>query len=41
VTDVAALCGYTDHSAFTRQFKAIVGVTPLEYRMLLHGATKS
>ena len=38
VTDVAALCGYTDHSAFTRQFKATVGVTPSEYRMLLHGA---
>ena len=39
VTDVAALCGYTDHSAFTRQFKATVGVTPTEYRMLLHGTT--
>lgn len=37
VTDVAALCGYTDHSAFTRQFKATVGVTPSEYRALLHG----
>ncbi|NRO95948.1 helix-turn-helix domain-containing protein [Paraburkholderia sp. NMBU_R16] len=35
VTDVAALCGYTDHSAFTRQFKATVGVTPSEYRTLL------
>jgi AraC-like DNA-binding protein len=35
VTDVAALCGYTDHSAFTRQFKATVGVTPTEYRTLL------
>jgi AraC-like DNA-binding protein len=41
VTDVAALCGYTDHSAFTRQFKATVGVTPSEYRMLLHGASRS
>jgi AraC-like DNA-binding protein len=37
VTDVAALCGYTDHSAFTRQFKATVGVTPTEYRLLLLG----
>ncbi len=37
VTDVAALCGYTDHSAFTRQFKATVGVTPSEYRALLQG----
>jgi AraC-like DNA-binding protein/PAS domain-containing protein len=35
VTDVAALCGYTDHSAFTRQFKATVGLTPTEYRALL------
>lgn len=35
VTDVAALCGYTDHSAFTRQFKATVGITPSEYRTLL------
>ena len=41
VTDVAALCGYTDHSAFTRQFKATVGVTPTEYRMLLHGTSRS
>lgn len=41
VTDVAALCGYTDHSAFTRQFKATVGVTPTEYRMLLHGTSNS
>ncbi|MGS1001116.1 helix-turn-helix domain-containing protein [Burkholderia glumae] len=35
VTDVAARCGYTDHSAFSRQFKATVGVTPTEYRMML------
>nr|WP_241016245.1 AraC family transcriptional regulator [Paraburkholderia sp. Ac-20336] len=40
VTDVAARCGYTDHSAFTRQFKATVGVTPTEYRMLLHGTLR-
>ncbi len=41
VTDVAARCGYTDHSAFTRQFKATVGVTPTEYRMLLHGTLRN
>jgi len=41
VTDVAALCGYTDHSAFTRQFKATVGVTPTEYRMLLHSTSRN
>ncbi|SAK51314.1 AraC family transcriptional regulator [Caballeronia catudaia] len=39
VTDVAALCGYTDHSAFTRQFKATVGITPSEYRALLQAGT--
>lgn len=39
VTDVAAaLCGYMDHSAYTRQFKATVGITPSEYRALLQSA---
>lgn len=32
VTDIAVQCGYTDHSAFTRQFKTAFGVTPTEYR---------
>ncbi|SAK53369.1 AraC family transcriptional regulator [Caballeronia pedi] len=41
VTDVAALCGYTDHSAFTRQFKATVGLTPSEYRALLQAGTSN
>ena len=27
--------GYQDHSAFTRMFKATVGVTPSEYREVL------
>jgi len=35
ITDIAARCGYNDHSAFTRQFKATVGVTPSQYRALL------
>jgi AraC-like DNA-binding protein len=35
VTDVAAACGYHDHSAFTRQFKATIGVTPTKYRAVL------
>jgi AraC-like DNA-binding protein len=35
ITDIATLCGYNDHSAFTRQFKATVGMTPSQYRMLL------
>ncbi len=36
ITDIAAQCGYHDHSAFTRQFKATVGLTPSQYRGLLH-----
>lgn len=35
VADIAQACGYADHSAFTRQFRATVGVTPSEYRLLL------
>lgn len=35
ITDIATQCGYTDHSAFTRQFKATVGMTPSQYRALL------
>jgi AraC-like DNA-binding protein len=35
VSDIAQACGYADHSAFTRQFRATVGVTPSEYRLLL------
>lgn len=32
ITEVALQCGYTDHSAFTRQFKASTGFTPREFR---------
>ena len=32
ITDVALQCGYTDHSAFTRQFKMLTGFTPRQYR---------
>jgi AraC-like DNA-binding protein len=32
IADVAYACGYCDHSAFTRQFKATVGVAPADYR---------
>lgn len=32
ITEVALQCGYTDHSAFTRQFKALTGFTPRLYR---------
>jgi transcriptional regulator GlxA family with amidase domain len=32
VADIAYACGYCDHSAFTRQFKATVGVAPAIFR---------
>uniref|UniRef100_UPI003752B276 helix-turn-helix domain-containing protein n=1 Tax=Undibacterium sp. TaxID=1914977 RepID=UPI003752B276 len=35
ITDIAASCGYQDHSAFSRMFKATVGMTPTEYREVL------
>jgi AraC-like DNA-binding protein len=35
ITDIAATCGYQDHSAFSRMFKATVGMTPTEYREVL------
>ncbi|MFO0451745.1 MAG: helix-turn-helix domain-containing protein [Pseudomonadota bacterium] len=31
VARVAQECGFADHSAFTRRFRALVGRTPLEY----------
>ncbi|MDF3838273.1 AraC family transcriptional regulator [Cupriavidus basilensis] len=32
ITDIALECGYTDHSAFSRQFKALTGLTPRQFR---------
>ena len=32
ITEVSGACGYTDHSAFTRQFKAATHITPAQYR---------
>lgn len=37
VAEIAQACGYGDHSAFTRQFKATTGVTPTQYRQLPAG----
>jgi AraC-like DNA-binding protein len=34
VAHVAADCGFTDHSAFTRAFRRHVGLAPSEYRQL-------
>ncbi|AVJ17167.1 helix-turn-helix domain-containing protein [Serratia rhizosphaerae] len=36
ITDIALQCGYTDHSAFSRQFKAMTGSTPRDFRTSLH-----
>lgn len=32
ITDIATECGYADHSAFSRQFKAATLCTPQQYR---------
>ena len=32
ITEIALQCGYTDHSAFSRQFKALTGLSPTAYR---------
>jgi AraC-like DNA-binding protein len=37
VAAVAHACGYADQSAFCRQFRATVGLTPTQYRRLLRG----
>ena len=35
IAEVAHACGYTDHSAFCRQFKSAAEMTPTEYRETL------
>ena len=32
IAEIAYACGYTDHSAFSRQFKAHTGMSPIQYR---------
>ena len=34
IAAIGQLCGFTDQSAFSRQFKASVGLTPRDYRRL-------
>ena len=33
VADIALTCGFYDHSAFTRTFRAMTGVTPTRFRL--------
>lgn len=37
VAKIAHACGYSDQSAFTRQFKAAVGMTPSRFRAVARG----
>ncbi|MFT3915874.1 MAG: AraC family transcriptional regulator [Anaeromyxobacteraceae bacterium] len=37
VAEIALACGYGDQSAFTRQFKAVVGLSPVRYRERARG----
>ena len=32
IAEVALACGFYDHSAFTRAFRAVTGVTPRQFR---------
>ena len=34
IADIAVACGFYDHSALTRQFKATTGLTPSQYRRM-------
>lgn len=36
IAQIALSCGYSDQSAFSRQFKQAVGISPLAYRRKLH-----
>lgn len=40
IADVAIQCGYTDQSAFTRQFKLYSGLTPTQYRLAFEQQNK-
>jgi len=37
ITEIALQCGYTDHSAFSRQFKTLTGVATRQYRQATQG----
>ncbi|GHO42605.1 AraC family transcriptional regulator [Ktedonospora formicarum] len=35
ISSIAHACGYADHSAFSRQFRTVVGISPAKYREML------
>lgn len=37
IADIALSCGFCDQSALSRQFKQLTGITPREYRVMMHG----
>ena len=38
IAAIGQSCGFSDQSAFSRQFKAMVGLTPRDYRRLAQAA---
>lgn len=36
ITDISFLCGYTDHSAFSRKFKELTSLTPSQFKKQLN-----
>jgi AraC-like DNA-binding protein len=40
IAEIAQMCGYADHSAFTRQFRATVGMSPSEVRPVVPNSTR-
>lgn len=32
ITEISLLCGYSDHSAFSRQFKQLTGLSPSQFK---------
>ena len=40
IAGIGLACGFTDQSAFARQFKATVGMTPRDYRNMAGGSAQ-
>ena len=38
IAEIAHACGFADHAAFSRRFKAATGTTPTQYRQLCRSA---